>query len=394
VDYFELTVQATVPSPGGGGGGGGTTTIIEKCAYNWDCTPWGVCSDGRQTRECKNIGTCTGIENKPIEEMNCSEVLFDVVLKLKDIKLTENGSLLFKVNLTEKIGVEKIDVHIKYSIINDDNYEIFGQIETKAVYEDLYYEKEIGEIDLVDGEYILRVDVLYGNLQRAFVEQRFEVRDGELFFLSESGWVVSKLLIIFGILIFVGILIAFVFVGLVGERKREGDSSIVHLGGVGRGLKRVGVENKLVIIFVLVVLGFLFVIRKSITGFIIGDLVVWRSGWLVFIVAIIVIVLSAFLFRNRIKVFIVSFIGRIKPKYSKGSISGLIRKKVYTAEGDYVGRVIGVVLGDGVIDSLEIRLKKRKEISVKGIVVKYKEVKGVGRVVIIDGRVLEKVSKV
>jgi len=46
------------------------------------------------------------------------------------------------------------------------------------------------------------------------------------------------------------------------------------------------------------------------------------------------------------------------------------------------------------LGSLEIRLKKRREISVKGIVVKYKEVKGVGRVVIIDGRVLEKVSKV
>ena len=102
VDYFDLTAQTTTPS---GGGGGGTATIIEKCQYNWDCTPWGVCSNGKQRRECKNIGTCTGNESKPIEEMGCSEALFDISLRLK-IGLTENRTLVFNVDLAEKKGVD------------------------------------------------------------------------------------------------------------------------------------------------------------------------------------------------------------------------------------------------------------------------------------------------
>jgi len=179
VDYFELTEQTTPSTPPSGGGGG--STIIEKsCTYNWDCTPWSLCSEGKQKRECKNIGTCNGTESKPKEEINCSEALFDIFIKLNDVNLTQNKTLKFNVSLIEKTGNEKIDVHVKYSVIDDNNTEIFSQIETKAIKKDLTYEKEINEINLSDGEYILRVDVLYGNLQRAFAEQKFNVGGGKI----------------------------------------------------------------------------------------------------------------------------------------------------------------------------------------------------------------------
>lgn len=179
VDSFEFTAQVVVPPVEQPSGGGGGTTIIETCAYNWDCIPWSVCSDGKQKRECKNIGTCTGNESKPIEEMQCSESLFDIILKFKEIGLTQNETLKFSVELTETKGIEKIDVHIKYSIIDSNNNEIWSQIETRAVQGNLSYEKEMSEMKLKDGNYILRVDILYGNLQRAFAEQKLTIKGGK-----------------------------------------------------------------------------------------------------------------------------------------------------------------------------------------------------------------------
>ncbi len=183
VNHFELTAQTSLPaqssSSGGGnnGGVGSSTTIIEKCTYIWDCTPWNLCSEGKQKRVCANIGSCAGTEGKPIEERVCSDALFDVVMKFKEIELTKNETLKFGIDLTETKGIEKIDVQIKYSIIDSKNNEIFSQIETRAIQGNLTYQKEINEIKLTDGGYTLRIDILYGNLQRAFAEQKFEVKD-------------------------------------------------------------------------------------------------------------------------------------------------------------------------------------------------------------------------
>ena len=79
-------------------------------------------------------------------------------------------------------GKEKIDILIKYSIINEDGYEIFSQIETKAVEGKLEYEKKLSDIKLLNGEYTLKVDALYGNLQRSFAEEKFRVVSGEIIF--------------------------------------------------------------------------------------------------------------------------------------------------------------------------------------------------------------------
>src|SRR3989338_2517727 len=174
LDSFELTQQVSSGSGSSGGGSGGTN-IIQRCNYNWDCTPCSICSENVQIRLCKNIGTCVGNESKPIEEMQCSESLFDIGLRLGLTDLIDKNNLKFNINLTEMIGVEKIDVHIKYLIIDENGYEVFSQIETKAIEKNLFYEKTLDNLNLVNGDYILRVDILYGNLQRAFAEQKFAI---------------------------------------------------------------------------------------------------------------------------------------------------------------------------------------------------------------------------
>lgn len=174
VDYFELveqTVQSVTGSGSGGSGGG--SGAVQSCTYNWDCTPWSLCANGLQIRSCKNIGTCAGNDSKPIESMACNQALFDLSLSLNDLEVI-NKRLRFLVNLEEQFGVDELDVHLKYSIINSENFEVFSQFETIAVKGSMEIGKEL-KFNLEDGNYILRVDVLYGNLQRAFAEQNFVV---------------------------------------------------------------------------------------------------------------------------------------------------------------------------------------------------------------------------
>lgn len=342
VDYFELTKQTTSPSDGGSSGGGKTTTIIEKCTYVWDCTPWSLCFNGKQTRKCKNIGTCEGNESKPIEEMQCSESLFDIDLKLKDTELTENTTLKFKVDLTEKMGVEKIDTHIKYSIINKDGYEIFSQIETKAVERNLTFEKEISEIKLIDGEYILRVDILYGNLQRAFAEQKFKVI-GEKIEIRESASNIQKIMELLNnykmfIIIPLGILL-FLFIKGNYQKRYEQPIKIISI---------------------------------------IALLIILRRKWV--------------LIYKKITESLDRMGSKLK-KYPRNSIRGLLDKKVYSESGHYIGKVNDIILGENRIESLKIQIDKKHKFKANGAIINYKHIKGVSEIIIIDDAVEEQLEK-
>ncbi len=63
---FLLTIQEPAPpappaAPGagaGGGGGGGPVIFIPACTTIFECGEWSICSEGKQTHECTNIGTC------------------------------------------------------------------------------------------------------------------------------------------------------------------------------------------------------------------------------------------------------------------------------------------------------------------------------------------------
>lgn len=46
-------------SSGGGGNNIGTYTQLQHCVENWECTDWGVCAEGSQTRTCTDTKNCT-----------------------------------------------------------------------------------------------------------------------------------------------------------------------------------------------------------------------------------------------------------------------------------------------------------------------------------------------
>ncbi len=82
-----------------------------------------------------------------------------------------------------------------------------------------------------------------------------------------------------------------------------------------------------------------------------------------------------------------------KPKKNKNimRLKDLIKLSVYTNEGIKIGKVIDIFLKENKIESLKIKLikKKSKKIRKKGILLNYKYVENIGEIVIIDKRVID-----
>ena len=447
IDTFEITSSAIPPvTPPSGGGG---TTII-TCTYIWDCTSWSICSEGKQQRECKNIGNCTGTEEKPIETRECSDALFDVIINLKEVGLTQDKTLRFSVDLTEKKGVEKIDVQIKYSIINSNNNEIFSQVETRAIQGNLTYEKEISEIKLFDGDYILRVDILYGNLQRAFAEQRFRVR-GRTIEIGEPASNIQKimeflkvnllLLIIILLLIIVIILLIIIILTIIIpqirktslKQKREQRKKNLIKRKIKQGLKLTEegklaearliykkikktynpdedtnrkmydrimefydkiVKGKSSVFYpglIAISVLFLFLLNLNITGGVINN-VSSSTKLIISILLIIIPVFATVILLRKKFIELLSKVNNKHKKYSANSVLNLINKKVYSDNANYMGKISDVILGKNRIDSLKIKIDKKHKFDKKGVIISYKHVKSVGEIVVINEKVLEKLK--
>jgi uncharacterized repeat protein (TIGR01451 family) len=82
------TVSAGAPSPGGGGGGGGgrvgiggvqqpapeaPALITGACTESWACEGWSPCVEGRQVRECTDLGRCNTTVYLPLTSRACVE---------------------------------------------------------------------------------------------------------------------------------------------------------------------------------------------------------------------------------------------------------------------------------------------------------------------------------
>ena len=138
------------------------------------------------------------------------------------------------------------------------------------------------------------------------------------------------------------------------------------------------------------IVGF-FVVKPKITGFAVNSSnFILKDLSIGFAFLIGVFVIFIFLYRKNIKRMVEN---KKRKNCNKNSLKELIKKKVYTDSGDYVGKIEGVILGKNKIANLKIKLdskvKKRKKIKAKGIIVKYKQVESVGHILIIKGGILK-----
>jgi len=362
IDIFEITSSVippvTPPSVGGG------QTVTKGCTYIWDCASWSICSEGKQQRECKNIGNCTGTEGKPIETRACSDALFDVVIKFKEVGLTQDKTLRFSVDLTEKTGIERLDIQVKYSIIDSNNTEIFSQIETRAIKGNLTYEKEINEIKLSDGDYVLRVDILYGNLQRAFAEQNFKVRGQEIEIIQPVSNI--QKIIQFLKANYLIIIVIILLIIIIRKRKLKGikEAKPRYLGNV----KLIGGVK------------YLEIKPKPITN--IRD----KQDMSLEIPP------SKENLLLKLKEFLSRLLKKHK-KYPANSILGLINKKVYSDTGNYLGKIKDIILGKDKIEALKIKVDRKYKLDKEGVIINYQLVKSVGEVIIINGVITEHLKK-
>ncbi len=174
-------------------------------------------------------------------------------------------------------------------------------------------------------------------------------------------------------------------------------SHIEYKNKIKRNLKRIKSRTFLIAILSFMFMGILFLAGNNMTGFVVSDSVIEKNNWNVFGFVLIIGILGllTFLFRNKIKVSAEKVKDRIKPKHSKNSVKGLMKKKVYTWAGEYMGKVEEVILEENKIDVLKIKLCKivKKKVKKEGIVIKYNTVKWIGPLVVIDDTVLGYLNK-
>ncbi|MFH1585765.1 MAG: Ig domain-containing protein [archaeon] len=143
-------------------------------------------------------------------------------------------------------------------------------------------------------------------------------------------------------------------------------------------------------VFLVILTSIFIIMDKTTTGAVVGSVRGKFGLSLIFILG----VFGFLIFLKRVMIF--EYIKIKFVKRTKDSLESLLKKKVYTGDGDYIGFVEEIKLGENKVDSLRIKLARRskgnKKIKAKGIVVKYKDVDGVGDVVIVDKKVGRKIK--
>lgn len=116
----------------------------------------------------------------------------------------------------------------------------------------------------------------------------------------------------------------------------------------------------------------------------------WNYLWLFTIILLFCLgCICIFKYRKKMK----NLMNGLGRKYDNNSIKWLINKKIYTDEGYHIGNVEEVILHHDKIHSLRVILDKRYKFVTKGVIIKYRDVKSIGKIVIVDGTILGHLRK-
>ncbi|HUS51295.1 MAG TPA: PRC-barrel domain-containing protein, partial [Candidatus Paceibacterota bacterium] len=394
----------------------------ESCFYDWECTNWfpTECPESEiQERVCANVGTCTGTIGMPNQVQTCNyigptEPLFDIFLTLPDKykEICAGNKIKADIRLENYGKVELLDAFMTYWILDENNTLITELKDTRSVTNDKEFEIELKlHEEVPQGTYRLYAQITYSGNKTAVAGESFGViakedcklysRLGSELYSSIKNYVLeNKTYFIYGagafvVLLFVLILIKLVKTKLKIKKKkaRKTRGLVGYKSKIKQNLKKINksLKNKTTVAIILGIslLGILGIAKKSITGFVVNNLINKSLGTIsVFIFIIGVFGFLIFVSREKIAVISKKTKEKIKKKHNKNSLKDLIKKKVYTEDGVHIGKVEEVILRENKIDSLQIKLDKKKKFKVKGIIVKYRNIKDVGHIVIID-RVIE-----
>lgn len=168
----------------------------EDCSYKWNCSEWSKCINRIQTRDCKNIGTCSGQYRKPAEERKCSPILpaqlFDIKLELES-KIISNSSKLKALTTFESFGTEPTPVNLTYIILDDSGNEVYSELGEVTVYTEELVIHSFDNTNLGLGKYTLELIIEYANVIEEF-RQDFEIKKEKISY--ESYFAISFIILV------------------------------------------------------------------------------------------------------------------------------------------------------------------------------------------------------
>lgn len=399
------TPSPTQESPSSSGG--------SSCIYDWQCTDWfpTPCPEsGIQERICANKGTCTGTKNIPNQTQSCkyagpTEPLFDIFLTIpsESRKVCSENKINANIMLKNYGKIELLNAYMTYWIINENNTLIVELKDTRAVKntKEFKIELQIPE-STPKGTYRLYAQINYEENKTAVAGNSFEIIQKENCISQplkkEPKQIYMKwsltIIIILLLLIFLIKMFKTKF-KIIRKRSKKEKTPYQYKRKIRENLKKIKSKNYLIIFLATILTGILLIKKDNITGFVVNNLINKENNWNAISLILIMGILGllTFLSRNKIKISIEQTKEKIKNKYPKDSIRGLIKKKVYTEEAEYLGIVKEINLNKYKISDLKIKLNKKQKYGIKGIIIEYKEVKGVGDIVIVNQKILEDLKR-
>jgi len=343
--FVRFTIESppatNATTPGGGGGG----AIVRECETNEDC---------EEGYSCYNY-TCIKFFDVKIIKVDSPIKLgqffnFTYFIKgMADI----NGDVVID------FWVEKNNEKITSGF--DTLY--FGSFEEKTEETQLFFPENINE-DVYD----FYVQASYGGYNAKAlrtIQAKKEIKQ-ESFSSQRSGELIYYIIIFITIILLIRVLIIYI---KLKRKSNSGFLKIMMIVGFGFG-------------------GIVFLSGNKITGNVIGYSISQRVGGMFYLLLVLLFLgLILFLHRKNIKIIIEN---KQRSKNVISNLKGLIKKKVYTDDGEYIGKVVNVFLEDYKVESLKIKLDKR--FNRRQILLKYKYVRDIGHIVIINQKILEKLK--
>ncbi len=165
----------------------GTSICRYNSNFDWDCTEWGECIEGFQTRNCLENNNCGNDYGRPSTKRSCTipikekeeetipEKLFDITFEIKETIL-ENAQDLESITTFESFGKVPTVVNLIFSIYDENQNKVYEKetelvVETEDFLNWYYYEID----DLEPGKYTAFLHTTYGdNVSDEFI-QKFEI---------------------------------------------------------------------------------------------------------------------------------------------------------------------------------------------------------------------------
>jgi hypothetical protein len=155
-----------VPAPSGYLGGG-------PSLYYWNCSEWGECIDGEQSRECARYDMKgENVSDIQVVKRQCTvhkpRKVFDVTLIVDEL-LNGNSGMLNAVVFLENFGANAIFIDLNFTILNEKTGEIFHETSSVLVKDILL--KEYSSLErLPDGNYTVILKAAYNSTEQEFVK--------------------------------------------------------------------------------------------------------------------------------------------------------------------------------------------------------------------------------